>query len=125
MGPHAAHTGERPDDPLTLLVYPAKGKGESTLYEDAGNGFGYEEGEYARRRISCEVSDDRLTIRLGERQGSFVPERQEIRLELRGITTAQGVTVNDEEHAPDRVEGGALTVTLGEEAAPTRVEVIL
>ncbi|HEY6690515.1 MAG TPA: TIM-barrel domain-containing protein, partial [Rubrobacter sp.] len=125
MAPDAAHTGERPDDPLTLLVYPAKGRGESTLYEDAGNGFGYEEGEYARRRISCESSDDRITIRLGERQGSFVPERQEIRLELRGITTAQGVTVNDEEHAPDRVEGGALTVALGEEAAPTTVEVIL
>ena len=46
-------------------------------------------------------------------------------LVLQGITTAQGVTVNDEEHAPDRVEGGALTVALGEEAAPTTVEVIL
>jgi hypothetical protein len=43
---------------------------------------------------------------------------------LRGITTAQGVTVNDEEHAPDQVEGDALTVALGEEAAPTTVEVI-
>src|ERR687897_801989 len=125
MGPDAAHTGERPNDPLTLLVYPAKGKGESTIYEDAGNGFGYEEGEYARRRISCESSDDRIIFRLGERQGSFVPERREVRLELRGITTAQSVTVNDEEYAPDRVEGGALTVALGEEAAPTTVEVIL
>src|SRR5215216_4467489 len=125
MGPDAAHTGERSDDPLTLLVYPAHGQGESTLYEDAGNGFGYQGGEYARRRISCESSDDRLTISLGERQGSFIPERQEIRLKVRGITTAQGVTINDEEHAPDRVEGGALTVVLGEEAAPTKVEVIL
>ena len=125
MAPDAAHTGERPDDPLTLLVYPVEGKGESTLYEDAGNGFGYEEGEYARRRISCEYSDGRITIRLGERQGSFVPERREVRLVLRGIPTAQGVTINDEEHAPDRVEGGALTIALGEEAATTTVEVIL
>jgi alpha-glucosidase len=125
MGPDAAHTGERPNDPLTLLVYPDEGKGESTLYEDEGNGFGYEEGEYARRRISCESSDGRITIRLDERQGSFVPERKEVRLVLRGIPTAQGITVNDEEHAPDRVEGGALTVELGEEAAPTTVEVIL
>jgi hypothetical protein len=37
---------------------------------------------------------------------------------------AQGVTVNDEEHAPDRGEGGALTVELGEEGGPTTVEVI-
>ncbi|HET9928482.1 MAG TPA: DUF5110 domain-containing protein, partial [Rubrobacter sp.] len=121
----AAHTGERPNDPLTLLVYPAEGAGESTFYEDAGNGFVYEEGEYARRRISCESSDGRITIRLGERQGSFVPERREVRLVLQGITTAQGVTVNDEEHAPDRVEGGALAVALGEAATPTTVEVIL
>jgi alpha-glucosidase len=125
MGPDAAHTGERPNDPLTLLVYPDEGKGESTLYEDEGNGFGYEEGEYARRRISCESSDGRITIRLGERQGSFVPERREVRLVLRGIPTAQSITVNDEERAPDRVEGGALTVELGEEATPTTVEVIL
>jgi hypothetical protein len=44
---------------------------------------------------------------------------------LRGITTAQSVTVNDQEYAPDQVEGGALTVVLSEEAAPTTVEVIL
>ncbi|HEX5913067.1 MAG TPA: TIM-barrel domain-containing protein, partial [Rubrobacter sp.] len=95
MGPDAAHTGERPNDPLTLLVYPAEGAGESTFYEDAGSGFGYEVGEYARRRISCESSDGRITIHFGERQGSFVPERKDVRLVLQGITTAQGVTVND------------------------------
>jgi alpha-glucosidase len=125
MGPDAAHTGERPNDPLTLLVYPAKGEGESTLYEDAGNGFGYKEGEYARRRISCESSEGRFALRLGEREGSFVPERREVRLELRGIPTAQSVTVNDEEHPSDQVGDGAPTVALGEEAGPTAVEVIL
>ena len=101
MGPDASHTDERPTDPLTLLVYPARGKGESTLYEDAGNGFGYKEGEYARRRISCESSDERITIRVGEREGSFVPERQEVRLKLRGVTAAQSVLVDGEERGPD------------------------
>ncbi|MBA2782987.1 MAG: DUF5110 domain-containing protein, partial [Actinomycetota bacterium] len=125
MGPDAAHTGERPADPLTLLLYPARGKGESTLYEDAGNGFGYERGEYARRKVFCETQDDRITIRLGEREGSFVPERGEIRLELRGVTTAQSVLVDGEERRPEHGEVGTLTVSLGEEAGPTTVEVIL
>ena len=125
MGPGASHTGERPDDPLTLLVYPSQGKGESTLYEDAGNGFGYEEGEYARRKISCESSDGRIIIRLGEREGSFVPGRGDVRLELRGITTAQSVLVDGEERRPEQGEGGILTVSLDEGAGPTRVEVIL
>ena len=124
MGPDAAHTGEKPTDPLTLIVYPTEGAEESTLYEDSGDGFGYEAGEYARRRISCESSDNRITIRLGEREGSFVPERGEVRLELRGVTAAQDVTVNGEEREPDLGEN-VLTVALGEEEGPVTVEVIL
>ena len=124
MGPDAAHTGEKPTDPLTLIVYPTEGAEESTLYEDSGDGFGYEAGEYARRRISCESSDNRITIRLGEREGSFVPERGEVRLELRGVTTAQDVTVNGEGREPDLGEN-VLTVALGEEEGPVTVEVIL
>ena len=123
MGPDASHTDERPTDPLTLLVYPAEGAGESTLYEDAGNGFGYIEGEYARRRVSCESSEDRITVRLGERGGSFVPERGEVRLELRGIEEPQGVLVNGEERPLARSEVGLLAVSLGEEAGATTVRV--
>ncbi|HJQ29705.1 MAG TPA: glycoside hydrolase family 31 protein [Rubrobacter sp.] len=124
MGPDAAHTNERPTDPLSLLVYPAEGAGESTIYEDSGNGFGYEAGEYARRSISCEFSDDRITINLGGREGSFVPNRQEVRLELRGVTTAQNVRVNGGEREPDHGEN-RLTISLGEETAPASVEVVL
>jgi alpha-glucosidase len=123
MGPDASHTGERPTDPLTLLLHPAPGTGESALYEDAGNGFGYREGEYARRWVSSESSEDRITTRLGEREGSFVPERDEVRLKLPGVV-AHSVLVDGEQVEPGREDGG-LTVSLGEEAGPTTVEVIL
>jgi alpha-glucosidase len=125
MGPDASHTGERPTDPLTLLVHPAWGTGESMLYEDAGDGFGYKEGEYARRTVYCESSEDRIVIRVGEREGSFVPERGGVRLELRGVAAARSVLVDGEEREPDRAEDGGLTVSLGEKADPTTVEVIL
>jgi alpha-glucosidase len=125
MGPDAAHTGERQAEPLTLLVYPAQGVGESMLYEDAGDGFGCEEGEYARRRISCESSDGHIDIRLGEREGSFVPGREEVRLELRGITTAQSILVDGGEREPELGEGGSLVVSIGEEVPPRSVEVVL
>ena len=125
MGPDASHTDERPTDPLTLLLYPAMGTGESTLYEDAGNGFDYREGEYARRGISCESSEDRIIVRIGEREGSFVPERNEVRLKLRGVAAAQSVLVDGEERGPEREEDGALVVSLGEEAGSTLVEVML
>jgi alpha-glucosidase len=97
MGPEMAHTGERALDPLTLLLQPAEGAGESAIYEDAGDGFGYEDGEYARRTISCEESGGRITVRLGEREGSFAPEREGLHLELRGFNSApESVAANGE-----------------------------
>jgi alpha-glucosidase len=125
MGPDASHTGEKPVDPLTLLFYPAQGIGESAIYEDAGDGFGYERGEYARRNVSCERVEDRIIVRLGGREGSFVPERREVRVGLRGIAEAQGVLVDGERRGLDRTEDGTLIVSLGEEAGAKTVEVIL
>jgi alpha-glucosidase len=125
MGPDASHTGEKPVDPLTLLFYPAQGIGESTIYEDAGDGFGYERGEYARRNVSCERFEDRIIVRLGGREGLFVPERREMQVGLRGVAEAQGVLVDGEERGLDRTEDGTLIVSLGEEAGAKTVEVIL
>jgi alpha-glucosidase len=72
LWPKMNHVGERSTAPLTLLLFPADGSGKSTLYEDAGNGFGYEDGEYARQRVICEASGDGFSVRLGEREDSFV-----------------------------------------------------
>ncbi len=124
FGPDASHTGERPPNPLTLRIHPAEGSGGAALYEDGGDGFGYEGGEYARRVVSCETSHDRVTVRLGEREGSFAPERRQVILELRGIEAAQSVLVDGEARNPS-YEDGALSVSLGEEARAATVEVIL
>lgn len=111
MGPEANHTAEKPTDPLTLLLYPAKGSGESALYEDTGDGFGYENGEYSRRTISCKAADRRVTVRIGEREGSFIPNRQRVTLELHGIgSDPSKVTANGAEigwrRAGEALEGG-------------------
>jgi alpha-glucosidase len=97
LWPEMNYVGEKPADPLTLLLHPAGGSGESILYEDAGNGFAYERGEYSRRSVLCEVGDRKLFVRLGEREGSFVPERRSVHLELRGVGTRPNrVSVNGE-----------------------------
>jgi alpha-glucosidase len=125
MGPDANHTGERPVDPLTFRVHPAEGAGESTLYEDAGDGFGYESGEYARRAVSCDTSQDRVAVRLGEREGSFAPERREVILELRSVEAAQSVLVDGEEREPGYGDEGVLVISLDEDARAVTVEVTL
>src|ERR687890_147723 len=76
MGPDMAHTGEGTWDPLTLLLYPTEGADDSSLYEDAGDGFGYEDGGLAKRTVSCEETAGTVTVRISERLGSFVPQRQ-------------------------------------------------
>ena len=54
--------------------------------------------------ISCESSDERITVHLGEREGSFVPERGGVRLELRGVAAARSVLVDGEEPGSRTVE---------------------
>jgi alpha-glucosidase len=120
-----SYVGERPADPLTLLLYPADGSGETTLYEDAGNGFAYERGEYARRGVICEVLGGSISVRLTEQEGSFVPERGSVHLELVGVNTRpENVLTNGEEADWDYEEaGGKIVVPLGEDATETTVEV--
>ena len=97
MWPGMNHVGEKPADPLTLLLYPAEGSGRSVLYEDAGDGFGYKGGEYARRDLFCEALEGAILVSLSEREGSFVPERRSVHLELRGVgILPESVSVNGE-----------------------------
>ena len=64
-------------------------------------------------------------MRLGSREGAFVPERDEVRLKLRSVPAARSVLVEGEERGPVGEEDDALTVSLGEDAGSTTVEVIL
>ena len=126
MGPEMNHTGERPTDPLTFLLYPTKGHGESEFYEDEGDGFDYQGGDYARRTITCEASEDEVTVHLGGREGSFTPERQEILLEIYRVYAPDSVRVNGEEaNFQYDEEGHRLSISLEESPSETTVEVRL
>jgi alpha-glucosidase len=51
------NTEEYRTDSLTLLVNPAAdGTAQGTLYEDAGNGFAYRQGQYTRYALQAETS---------------------------------------------------------------------
>ncbi|HTQ08858.1 MAG TPA: TIM-barrel domain-containing protein [Fimbriimonadaceae bacterium] len=68
MGPDEQYATEKPDDPIELRIYPGA-NGHFRLYEDAGEGYGYEKGQYATIPLSWNDADGTLTI--GKRQGSF------------------------------------------------------
>ena len=88
-----AHTGAAAPDPLTLRIALAPGAaaGSASLYEDEGDGFGYEEGAYARRVIDC----DGRQVRIGAREGAWIPPRERVVVELHGKDGVHSITVDE------------------------------
>jgi alpha-D-xyloside xylohydrolase len=68
LGPEVQWSGENPQGPLTVHVFPGA-DGAFTLYEDQGEDMGYARGEFARVPLRWDDKARRLTI--GERQGRF------------------------------------------------------
>ena len=68
MGPVVQHSGELPGKELRLEVYPGR-DASFVLYEDEGDSYDYERGEYTTIRL--EWDDRRQTLTLGAREGSF------------------------------------------------------
>jgi len=67
MGPQIEYAGQA-NDPIELRIYPGA-DGDFSLYEDAGNGYGYQQGAHAI--IPIRWDDAARTLTLGARQGSY------------------------------------------------------
>ena len=63
LGPIMQHTGAVPLDPLTLVVsLDESGYAEGALYEDAGEGFGYRQGDYLLTTYAARREDNHLRV---------------------------------------------------------------
>ncbi len=71
LGPVMQHTGESPDAPWEIRVYPGA-DGEFDLYEDAGEGMEYQQGECAWTPLRW--VDATGTLVFGERQGTYASQ---------------------------------------------------
>jgi alpha-D-xyloside xylohydrolase len=79
FGPELQYTGEKPAEPITLVVY-AGADGAFTLYEDDGTSYAYEKGAFAR--IPMRWSDATRTLTIERRQGTFPGMLTERRFDL-------------------------------------------
>jgi alpha-D-xyloside xylohydrolase len=68
LGPEIQYTGEKPEAPLTILVYTGR-NGSFSLYEDEGTNYHYEQGAFSRIPFSYDEAKRQLTI--GRRTGEF------------------------------------------------------
>jgi alpha-D-xyloside xylohydrolase len=68
LGPVKQYADQPSTQPVELRVYPGR-DGSFMLYDDEGDGYGYEHGKYATVAITWNDSQHRLT--LGERTGKY------------------------------------------------------
>ncbi|HKP13855.1 MAG TPA: TIM-barrel domain-containing protein, partial [Blastocatellia bacterium] len=72
MGPEMNYVGEKPFDPLTLVVYPgAKGEAAASIYEDDGMTQGYRQGVFRRTSVSAARSGAGMQIKISAPEGSY------------------------------------------------------
>ena len=65
---------ERSLDDVTLLVsLDALGHATGTLYEDAGDGYGYERGHYRLTHFEARIEADALIVREAGHEGDWKP----------------------------------------------------
>jgi alpha-D-xyloside xylohydrolase len=68
VGPNIQFTGDQPDAPIELWLYPGQ-DGAFTLYEDEGDNYNYEQGSFAMIHIAWNDSTRQMTLEA--RQGSY------------------------------------------------------
>jgi len=68
IGPEIEYTGQKSDEPITLLIYTGS-DANFKLYEDEGTNYNYEKGKYAIIAIDWNQKEESLTI--GKREGEF------------------------------------------------------
>jgi alpha-D-xyloside xylohydrolase len=89
LGPAAEHAEQSPDTTLEVRVYPGT-DGTFDLYEDAGDGYGYEQGEFTFTPLRWSDAERRLTIEA--RTGRFpgMAARREFTVILAGEHAGHG-----------------------------------
>jgi alpha-glucosidase len=83
MGPVVQYVGEKPLGELTLVVcLDEAGKASGTFYDDAGDGYGYQKGDFRLSTFEAEVKGEVLTIKEANAKGSRAKSWATIKVEV-------------------------------------------
>jgi alpha-glucosidase len=112
MQPVVQNTGETPDGPLELRVYPGEACSGS-LYEDDGHTFAYQKGEILRIHYSCTTSPASVTITSSIEKNAYKPWWNRTTLTVYGAANApKEVRIGERVSQDWRFDSQAHTVTL-------------
>ncbi|NML36288.1 DUF4968 domain-containing protein [Chitinophaga sp. G-6-1-13] len=85
-------TREKPADTLFLHLYKGSQPNTFVYYEDDGESFSYEKGDFYERTITYDPAQQTLTLQ--KPQGSYGSQFHHIKLILHGFSSKQRITVN-------------------------------
>ena len=88
IAPLVESTGETPQGPLTLRVYVGEECG-GTLYQDDGQSYSYQQGQFLRMKFDCQVAADGFHLRISPHEGSYSAWWKSLRVEIYGWTPQQ------------------------------------
>ncbi len=91
--PLTQSTVETPQGPLTLRVYLPNPNGDpaappqtcaGSVYLDDGVTTDYQKGNFVREQFTCTLSGDTVTVKAAQREGTYAPWWQTLRVEIYG-----------------------------------------
>jgi len=91
LQPLIQNTEQTPTGPLELRVYPGENCNGS-IYLDDGHTFAYQHGEFLRQSFTCQFEKNTITVRFGERTGTFAPWWKQFEVVLYGWPSASAKT---------------------------------
>ncbi|NDJ79368.1 MAG: glycoside hydrolase family 31 protein, partial [Chloroflexi bacterium] len=98
MWPVMQYVGEQPLEEARLRVYA--GSGETTIYEDAGEGMAYQNGDYRWSYFICKFLPSGQFAIEWRRAGQYQPPYQRVRVEVAGIPSEPESVALDGQSAP-------------------------
>lgn len=79
MGPVMQFDGEKPVDPLTLVVaLDDSGRALGELYEDSGEGYGFEKGDFARIRFKANRTGSQVVVSAKRVEGIYPATKRHV-----------------------------------------------
>jgi len=98
LGPSVDYVGQRPDDELTVVVFPGPSS-RFTLYEDDGRSFEHEQGAFRTTEIRTTAGDRDLTVELAASRSSYAgaPEERAVDFVIQGVPRPRRAELNGTE----------------------------
>ena len=108
--PIQQYTGEKNFESIDLRIYAGQ-EGSGTIYEDAGEGYSYQTGNYSLRQFKLKRNNHKLTINQN-RSGQMENTYNQFKISILGLSAIVEKAMVDGKEVEKRMEGRMLFLSI-------------